>query len=454
MLRTHTLRRHPTRAGAAVLVGATGLLLALQSPVAADPVTSNPAEAAAGWLATQLVDGDGDGQGDHIEITIDLNGNGQISDDERFPDYGLTADTIVALAAAGVGGDASTAATDYLEANVELYVGDADGVGDPDGEYYAGALAKTLLVADVTGRDPADFGGVDVSARLLSTETVSGRFSDISAFGDFSNNIGQAFAVLALARTAPGELSPEAAGFLVGQQCADGGALDGNVPLIIDADPCAASSVSIDTTSFAVQSYGAVEENAAARAGLEFLHRNQADDGGFSDMGVANANSTGLAAQALAVGGRDDAAAAARQWLLDRQLDCTAPPEQQGAIAFTDGPDGGPLFDDRAVRASAQAIPGLAQVGLLQVDADGSTALAPRLNCGGPTPTPTPTPTQTLTSSPTPTAPGPTTGPTPSQPGLPNTGADIAPLLGAGGVCLLLGVGLLAASRRRTGQHR
>lgn len=447
MPRTTIRRRLPVHAGSALLLACTALVLGLQRPALAAPVTADPAAAAAGWLTTQLVDGD------HIEVGFD---------GQSFPDYGLTADTILALAAAGVGGDFSTAATDYLEANVELYVGAADGVDDPDGEYYAGSLAKTILVSAVTGRDATDFGGVDLLSRLLSTETPEGRFSDVSQFGDFSNNIGQSLAVLALVRVAPDELSGAAPAFLVAQRCSDGGANDGNVPLSIGAKPCAGESISIDTTGFAIQALLAADLDEAASAGLSFLAGQQADDGGFSDLGAENSNSTGLAAQALRVGGLDDPADAAVSWLRDRQVGCSAPPEQQGAIAFTDGPDGQPLFDDRATRATSQAIPGIVGVGLLDIDAAGSTAEAPRLDCHTtPSPSPTPTPSDpgptaspSPTGGPTPTDPGPTAGPTASAPGLPVTGTDIGPLLGVAAGSLLIGGVLLLVSRRRTGVHR
>ncbi|MBA2388793.1 MAG: LPXTG cell wall anchor domain-containing protein [Geodermatophilaceae bacterium] len=471
MPRLRSLRRPAGTSGAVLLatgLAATGLLVGWPGSALAAPVTTDPAQAAAGWLAAQFVDGDGDGVGDHMEVTIDLNGDGEITDDERFPDYGLTADSVVALAAAGVAGEASTAASDYLEANVELYVGDADvdddGVDDPDGEYYAGALAKTLLIAAVTGRDGADFGGVDLVSRLLFTETPDGRYSDVSEFGDFSNSIGQSLAVLALARTAPDELSAEAKTFLAGQQCADGGPQDGNVPLTLGADACAAEAASVDTTSFAVQALRAIDFGQSVDPALDFLLRSQDDDGGFSDLGVTNANSTGLAAQALGPGERDDEAVeAAVQWLLSRQLGCATPPEQQGAVAFTDGPDGTPVFDDRAARATVQAVPGIVGVGLSDVDAAGSSAAAPRLDCGpAPSPSPGPPPTDpgpTATSTPTapgptPSDPGPTAGPAPTGPGLPVTGTAISEMLLFAGAVMVLGAGLLLATRRRAGLHR
>jgi len=449
-------------------LAAVGALLAVSSAVAlapgsaqAAPDTVAPPQAAAGWLASQLVDGD------HIEVTIDLDGNGQITDDERFPDYGLTADTVIALAAAGVGGDASAAATDYLETNIELYVGDADtdddGVDDPEGEYYAGALAKALLLADVTGRDATDFGGVDLVSRLLATQTPSGRFSDISQYGDFSNNIGQSLAVIALQRTDQRLLTGNATDYLRAQQCLDGGAQDGNVAISPDQDPCAADSTSIDTTAFAFQAFESLDDGLPVTRAREFLVRSQGPDGGFADQGIVNSNSTGLAAQVLTFGESGAAGDAAVQWLLDHQLGCSAPADQQGAIAFTDGPDGLPLFDDRALRATTQAVPGLADVLLLSVSSAGSTPAAPRLDCQSPTQTPTPTPTATPTAtptdpgptgSPTPTQPPPTAGPTSTGPGLPATGTAIGPMLGLAGGSLLLGGGLLLAGRRRHGAHR
>lgn len=416
-------------------------------------VTTERDDAAAGWLSTQLVDGN------HIETVFDLNGDGIITDDERFPDYGLTADTVVALAAAGVGADPANAATDYLAGNIEAYTGG-------DGQLYAGALGKSLLVTAVTRRDGTDFGGVDLVDRLLRTETPSGRYSDISPFGDFSNTIGQSLAVLGLQRVAPAELTPSAGAFLTSQQCLDGGPNDGNVPVTIDAEPCADSALSVDATSFAAQALAAAGQDLAAQAALDFLTAVQDDDGGFSDLGAANANSTGLATQALAAGGRRAAARAAHDWLVQYQIGCAAPVDQQGAIAFTADENGTPLFDDRAVRATAQATPGLAAVGLQSVTLSGATAQAPRLDCAGPTPSPSPTPTPSPTATPTPTSPAPTSssptppptsgpgGPSATRPGLPNTGVDILPVLGFGSGSLLLGVGLLLAGRRRPGAHR
>src|SRR5690606_13932313 len=50
----------------------------------------------------------------------------------------------------------------------------------------------------------------------------AGRFSDLSAWGDYSNGFGQALAVLALSDTEQG-IATAAIDFLVDQQCPSGG---------------------------------------------------------------------------------------------------------------------------------------------------------------------------------------------------------------------------------------
>jgi hypothetical protein len=62
---------------------------------------------------------------------------------------------------------------------------------------------------------------VDVLARLRALITPSGRFSDKSSFGDFSNGFSQSYAVLTLARA--GSVPPAAVSFLAGTACPDGG---------------------------------------------------------------------------------------------------------------------------------------------------------------------------------------------------------------------------------------
>ena len=73
---------------------------------------------------------------------------------------------------------------------------------------------------------------------------------------------------------------------------------------------------------------------AAAADGGRWLKRHQHDNGSFSGNGARNANSTGLAAQALTAVGRDNAAAAARGFLRDLQVMCGGKAADRGLIRY------------------------------------------------------------------------------------------------------------------------
>jgi len=414
----------PGYPGRAALVAMLALLAVLLSPIGAgaapptSPLTTDPADAAAGWLTGEFVDGD------HLAAEIDLDGNGIIDPaTEVFPDYGLTADAILAFAAAGSAGDAAGAATDYLATNVLAYTGDGAA------ESYAGSLAKLILVADIMGRDPTDFGGEDLVTRLLAQEAEDGRFSDVSAFGDFSNPIGQSLAIIGLERATAAGAPTTSVDFLVGVQCADGGFVSDLSTL-----PCATGEV--DTTAFAVQALEMVGRNAAADAATTYLIGQQASDGSFATPGfgnppvtTANSNSTGLAAQALRVAGKEDAADAAVTWLLDRQVGADGPQEQQGAFAFESTG-----FDPaNAARATTQAIAGVSGIGLGDLVAP-TDPLAYGLDVGDGGVLPPP----------------PGAGPPPPPAELPATGEAPGGLLEVGIALLVVGGAATVLARRRT----
>ncbi|WP_253290039.1 hypothetical protein [Verrucosispora sioxanthis] len=161
-------------------------------------------DAAAGWLARQLVDGE------RFEAVFD---------GVTYPDQGLTLDAVFAFAAAGVADDFGAQALAWAtRPDVR------DGyIGDGATEAYAGATAKLALAVAVRGGDPTDVGGVDLIARLRSLQDPAGRFTDRSAWGDFSNAFSQSFAILALDRTAQGAPAV-AAGWLAGTRSAAAGA--------------------------------------------------------------------------------------------------------------------------------------------------------------------------------------------------------------------------------------
>lgn len=413
--------------GPAALVAVLTLIALVFSPTAASadpptsPLTTDPADAAAGWLTGEFLDGD------HLATEIDLDGDGVIDPvTEVFPDYGLTADAILAFSAAGSAGEAAEAATDYLEANVAGYTG--DGVT----ESYAGSLAKLILVADIMGRDPTDLGGQDLVARLLAQESADGRFSDVSAFGDFSNPIGQSLAIIGLERATAAGAPTTAVDFLVSVQCTDGGFVSDLTTL-----PCATGEV--DTTAFAVQALLVAGRDAAAATA--FLIGQQAADGSFATPGfgnppvtTANANSTGLAAQALRVLGEEEAAENAVGWLLDRQIGAEGPREQQGAFAF----DATGFDPANATRATTQAILGVSGVSFVDLVAP-TDPLAYGLDVGG--------------SGVLPPPPGgpPAAGPPAAPPAeLPATGSAPGGLLEIGIGLLALGIAASVLARRRT----
>jgi hypothetical protein len=426
----------------AVLVATSTAVLGLVSTGSAAGQTSSttePAAAAAGWLARQMVDGD------HLET--DFGGT-------KYPDQGLTADAVLAFNSADVAQQFAAAATAWL-ARADVLSGY---VGDGTTESYAGALAKVSLVAMAQDADPRAFGGVDLVGRLLARKADNGRFSDKSQFGDFSNVITQSLAIIALIRNGR-QAGAAPVDFLVGNQCADGG-----FALQFAEATC---NSEVDATAFAIQALLAAGRDSAAAGALKYLQGVQRPGGGFgggAPTSGTNANSTGLAAQALRLGGRDAAADAAVRYLLGQQIGCGGPAEQRGAIAY----DANGFDASTAVRATAQAVYGLTGVGLLTVDKDGDLAAAPTLACAPPTTTTTAGPTTTSAST---TSAAPASSSTSSntvssisgtaavpvvaapRPGggageLPATGARPVPLLAIGTLLVLVGVGLALLGRR------
>ena len=357
-----------------------------------------------------------------VAWTIAASGDHYVYPGTTYLDGGNTVDAILALDGAGAGQDEAAAATAYLLAHLGDYIGSA-------GETYAGPTAKALLAVLAQGLDPHAVGGTDLLATLQGLETPIGRFSDVSAYGDYSNTIGQALAVIALARAAA-PVSAAAVAFLGAQQCPDGG-----FRIDVAATGCTSDP---DATAFAVQALLAVpsaptlDTSAAAGAGLDHLVAVQGSDGGFaSAQGGENANTTGVVAQTFAAAGRTGPLALAQGFLASLQYDCSFPAVVRGGIAFTTadratraaaGRSATP--DDSDLRATPQAALGLAGGALASVSATGATAAAPAMTCA-------------VAASPGSTTPATTTGTALADPAsLAYTGA---PLLGPA----LVGLGLV-----------
>jgi hypothetical protein len=344
-----------THRGTRIALLVSGLLIASAAtagPAAASssPPTVLPGTAAAGWLARQMTDGT------YFQDSYD---------GVEYPDQGLTIDAIIAFAATGTGNDYAARATTWLEEPDIL----SNYLGDGVTESYAGPTAKLLLAAEVRGVNPTSFGGVNLVARLAALLTPSGQYSDVSAYGDYSNAFSQALAVIALSRR--GGAPATAVSFLAGTECADGGfPLDFAQPTCVD---------DADATAMDVQALLAAGDPSAAQRGLNWLVSAQLPGGGFAESAgdTADTNTTGLAGQALLVGGKLIPAAKAAVFLYGLQVGCSGVPANQGGIAF----DATGFDPTTAARATSQGILGLAGVGYDRVSAAGSHNGDPHLAC-------------------------------------------------------------------------
>jgi hypothetical protein len=266
-------------------------------------------------------------------------------------DHGLSLDVLFALASTGADPGQVVATTAALADPNEI-----DGYlsfWDPD-EKYAGATAKLSLGLLTGGLDPTDVAGRDLLAELTELVTESGRISDVSQYGDWSSVITQSLAVLAY--TAAGEQLPEnVVAFLVADQCDTGGFTNA----FGDAPACTGDP---DATAFAIQALAAADTagedvGAPLAAATAFLEDTQVDGVWLSDdldgTPVANANSVGLASQAFSTLGLDTEEP--RLFLASLQ-----DPETCG-LRYQ-------LSDDEPdARATAQAVPALAEVGFLDL---------------------------------------------------------------------------------------
>ncbi|ANZ35807.1 peptidase [Lentzea guizhouensis] len=315
----------------AAVVGAT-----LLTSVPAHAGTAHRVDAAAGWLARQMAGGE--------RLETEFGG-------VKYPDQGLTIDAIFAFAAAKDADDYADRAIAWL-AKPEI----ADAYLGTDGESYAGAHAKLAVAARVKGQNPRAFAGRDLVAGLKALQAPSGRYTDRSQFGDFSNAFTQSYAVFALKDT-------KAASYLAGSQCPDGG-----FPVTFETSPCVSD---VDATAIVVQALRTAGR-PTGRA-VTWLESKQQADGGFpSAQAGSNANSTGLAAQVL----RGERAAKARDYLRSLQVGCDAPVADRGAVAF----DAAGFDPATATRATAQAVLGLTHANVATLRGGGRDG-APALRC-------------------------------------------------------------------------
>ncbi len=329
------------------------------------PAHAAPDHVSGRWLERQLTDG----------LVHNENFGG-------FNDYGLTADVAFGLDA--VGGHQATVAeiADAIAPHVDSWT---TGVDFGSEDIYAGSVAKAVVLAQTAGEDPTAFGGVDLLQRLedrVATEDpIAGRIQD-SGEQDYSNTLGQAFAVLGLAEAGSTKAAP-ARKFLLKQQCRGGYfRLDfsdqDRQRQRCDAGGNSLTAPDTDTTTLtlvllkALPTKGKRVQRAIKRA-KSYLLDAQKDNGSFGQGAAnpaSNTNSTGLAAWALGDTGACKAAVKAARWVKGFQV--------RGKVRGTElaGEKGAIAYNKRAMdlgskegitvatrdqwrRATSQAAPGL-----------------------------------------------------------------------------------------------
>jgi len=332
------------------LAAAAIATFALAPPAAAAGyrVTTDPVSAAAGWLSTQFVDASHlpTPNGDHFD---------QKYGKDFFPNQGVNADVIFGLAAAKSAAGSIGKALQYLDTNADAYadITNADGFGP-----YDGAVGKLALAAIVAEDDPTDFGGANLMATLAEDECPAASTTCTpGAAANIFSSISESFVILAEARTA-GKYAPstDALAYLVSLQCDSGGFTDG-------VTACGSGAADLDATSYALMALSAAGgHRPEILDAVGWLKGQQNSAGYWISQGIPNANSTGLAAAALAGEGED--VSTARTWLRSQQVGAGVP--GAGAVKYdAKMTPTTTAATSPSVLATAQALVGLVEGGSL-----------------------------------------------------------------------------------------
>ncbi|GAB2983750.1 prenyltransferase/squalene oxidase repeat-containing protein [Nocardioides montaniterrae] len=266
-------------AGVSSAVLAAGL--SFVAPPANAATAPSPDAAAISWLTQQLG-----------------------SDNLVNGDLGTTIDFGTALA--GLNG--SQATLDRIKSAVDAGVG---GYVIGDGTDGVNA-AQAAVFYDSVGVDPTTVDGNLVAKVEAATDDSTGM---VKAQYGYEGGWSQALGVRALVAGDSSEAST-ALNYLLGMQCASGGWSDTTCSYAADPDDTADALFAL----FPMQGTGNAAVDDAITRGVSALAASQKADGGFDPSWGENASSTGLAAQALAAGGRTAAAQKAAVWLRAHQI--------------------------------------------------------------------------------------------------------------------------------------
>lgn len=242
------------------------------------------AASAIDWIEKELT-----ASGHRFQVTSTF--EGQTS---TFDDIGLTIDALLAIASAGRNTDTeATAVSNYVVAHAKSYAA-------PGSDRYAGPLGKLMVLAQARGLNTTNVDGLNLENELRGRLQTNGRFTDASEFGDFSNGIGQALDMIALART-PDKIPNTATAWLLAQQCPNGSFRTDYAAGVTCADNADGNA---DGTSFAVMAlkFANLAQADAPKIdkALDYLVGQMVPATGL----IGNGNSSGLAAAALRSFGR------------------------------------------------------------------------------------------------------------------------------------------------------
>jgi hypothetical protein len=349
--------------GASTEASATPASAPLAQPASAPSPSATAAQVGAGWLGRQF------------------NGAAIRSQGKAVPSS--TAEAVLALAAAGVGGRKAHSAINWLKKHFQSYVR-SGGVDD------AGALATVILAAQAMGVDPTAFGGTnpvnDLVGRLEMSQRTTG--SDAGLFGSsdptFDGAFRQGLALMALANQ--GISNAAGVAWLKDQQCSDGGwesyRSDTTTPCPAP-DPEDFTGPDTNSTALAVEALVATGASFPSHP-TSFFESSQNSDGGFAFIGTSgqssDPDSTGLVIQALVALGQLTNPAFTQPGgltppvaLASFQLGCSSPKADRGAYVF-------PGVDGPNLLATLQAVPGAAEVAF-PLTAQTLQPGLPRLKC-------------------------------------------------------------------------
>jgi hypothetical protein len=210
-----------------------------------------------------------------------------------FPDFGLTLDGALALAATKTANSTLADMVAYVRDNADSWTG--IGTSDASG----GSIGKEALIAEVVGADPHNFGGNDLIAALdqtVCTTISTGSDTSCPAVGSYANSpsiFSQAFGIMAQLRAGDSANAAGPARYLESVQ-ASSGAWPSLIPSSGDAD--------VDSTGMAVMALSLVPGTKAAtavRQGMAWIAAQQEANGGFPGTSGDNTDSAALALLAM-----------------------------------------------------------------------------------------------------------------------------------------------------------